>query len=116
LVNAAVRAEMNEDAEDLAAFSDRIKEPLVSYDKFKKILKSQSTENNAVVITRKLMAQAKLGDKVEIEINDGEIVVHNVKKPRQGWDEQFKLMAARGDDKLLDSDIISSEWDKKAWK
>lgn len=32
LVNAAVRAAMNEDAEDLAAFSDRVREPLVSYD------------------------------------------------------------------------------------
>ena len=39
LVNEAVREALAEDAEDLAAFDERAKEPLISYDKMLKRLK-----------------------------------------------------------------------------
>ena len=39
LVNEAVRESLSEDAEDLAAFEERISEPLISYDEMIKRLK-----------------------------------------------------------------------------
>ena len=39
LVNEAVRESLAEDAEDLAAFEDRVSEPLISYDEMVKRLK-----------------------------------------------------------------------------
>ena len=39
IVNEAVREALSEDAEDLAAFDDRQKEPLISYDEMVKKLK-----------------------------------------------------------------------------
>ena len=39
LVNGAVREALAEDAEDLAAFEDRAKDPLISYDEMLKRLK-----------------------------------------------------------------------------
>ncbi len=39
LVNNAVREALAEDAEDITAFEERVKEPLVSYDKMVKRLK-----------------------------------------------------------------------------
>ena len=39
LINNAVRESLAEDAEDLAAFEDRVKEPLISYDEMIKRLK-----------------------------------------------------------------------------
>ena len=39
LVNEAVREALSEDAEDLAAFEERVKEPLVSYEAMVKRLK-----------------------------------------------------------------------------
>ncbi len=39
LINDAVRESLAEDAEDLAAFEDRVKEPLISYDEMVKRLK-----------------------------------------------------------------------------
>jgi len=39
LVNAAVKEALAEDAEDLAAFEDRVNEPLLSYDEMVKRLK-----------------------------------------------------------------------------
>ena len=39
LVNSAIREALSEDAEDLAAFEDRVSEPLVSYDDMVKRLR-----------------------------------------------------------------------------
>ena len=39
LVNEAVREALSEDAEDLLAFDERAKEPLISYDEMVKMLK-----------------------------------------------------------------------------
>ncbi len=39
LVNDAVRESLAEDAEDIAAFDERIKEPVISYDEMVKTLK-----------------------------------------------------------------------------
>jgi len=39
LINAAIRESLSEDAEDIAAFEDRVKEPLVSNDDMVKKLK-----------------------------------------------------------------------------
>lgn len=39
LVNEAVRESLAEDAEDIAAFEDRVNEPLISYDEMVKRLK-----------------------------------------------------------------------------
>ena len=36
---------------------------------------------------------------------------------RQGWDEQFRLMAENGDDKLLDAPFAAtSSWDETEWQ
>jgi hypothetical protein len=40
LVNDAVREALSEDAEDIAAFDDRVNEPLISYDEMIKQLKA----------------------------------------------------------------------------
>jgi antitoxin MazE len=107
---------MAEDAEDLAAFRERVNEPLVSYDNLMKRVKIKSSAQQGVTITRQVLDKANLGDEVDIEVNNGEIKVRAAKKARQGWDEQFKLMAARGDDRLLDADVIDAEWDEKEWQ
>lgn len=39
LINDAVKESLTEDAEDIAAFEDRVKEPLISYDEMLKRLK-----------------------------------------------------------------------------
>lgn len=37
-------------------------------------------------------------------------------RTRAGWDEAFRSMARRGDDRLLDSDVQSSSWDDSEWE
>jgi len=40
-----------------------------------------------------------------------------IQLPRAGWDECFKLMAERGDDRLFDEETVNqSSWDAKEWE
>ena len=45
----------------------------------------------------------------------GKSNVHSVRRPRQGWDAQFRLMADRGDDELLDG-YVPTQWESDAWE
>jgi antitoxin MazE len=44
-------------------------------------------------------------------------VIRPLQHPRQGWEEQFRAMAAAGDDQLLDGDVATlSSWDDEEWE
>jgi antitoxin MazE len=73
--------------------------------------------SRGIRIPKVLLEQAKLGDEIEMEVQGDKLIVHSVKRPRQGWDEQFAEMALRGDDKYSSSEVISSSnWDKDEWE
>jgi hypothetical protein len=40
-------------------------------------------------------------------VQDNQLVIRPVQRPRDGWDEQFKLMAERGDNRLLGAEASS---------
>jgi len=43
--------------------------------------------------------------------------VRLIRRPRAGWDEQFRAMTARGDDRLLDAEAINlTQWYAEAWE
>jgi hypothetical protein len=38
-------------------------------------------------------------------------------KPRQGWENAFRAMCARGDDELLDKNLLAQTyWDEEEWQ
>ncbi len=41
--------------------------------------------------------------------------VEKQRRPRAGWEEQFKIMHERGDDKLIEG-IPASSWDEQEWE
>jgi hypothetical protein len=52
-----------------------------------------------------------------LEILPDQLVSRSAHTPRHGWDEQFKTMAAAGDDQLLDGeDVPLAEWDDVEWQ
>ena len=67
-------------------------------------------------LPKHLLEQTALGEVVELEARRGEIIIRAVQRPRAGWDEQFRAMAAQGDDRLLDSDLLSTRWDETDWQ
>jgi hypothetical protein len=54
---------------------------------------------------------------VELEIQDGQLVIRSAQSPRHGWDKQFAEMAQSGDDRLLDAEAVElTGWDKDEWE
>jgi antitoxin MazE len=74
--------------------------------------------SQGIRIPKVLLEQAGLGEEVELDVRNGQLLIRAVgKKPRQGWDEAFRAMAAAGDDKLLDEDLTGqSRWDQEEWQ
>ncbi|PKM42469.1 MAG: hypothetical protein CVV03_09935 [Firmicutes bacterium HGW-Firmicutes-8] len=63
-----------------------------------------------------ILRQCEIEDLINLEIIDGKIIISSAEKPRQGWDEQFRLMHKNGDDKLLiDDSLEAGEEDDRTW-
>jgi antitoxin MazE len=73
--------------------------------------------SQGIRIPKLLLEQANLGDKVELELEEGRIVIHSANPVRHRWEEAFKAMAERGDDALLDGDVpLPTTWDEEKWE
>jgi antitoxin MazE len=73
--------------------------------------------SQGIRIPKAVLEQTRLHGEVDLEVKDEKIIISPVKKPRQDWDRQFKLMAERGDDNLLDSDVVSlTSFDEEEWE
>jgi antitoxin MazE len=80
-----------------------------------KIIKIGNSQG--IRIPKLFLEQTNLGDEVELEAQDDQIIIRPVTYPRQGWGEAFRAMAERGDDQLLDDDLIGqSQWDQEEWE
>lgn len=58
-------------------------------------------ESRGVQIPDHLLEQSGLGDEVEMEARDGEIIIRDVPGSRRGGEQAFRSMTERGDDVLL---------------
>lgn len=73
--------------------------------------------SQGVRIPKLLLDQSGLGTEVEIEAQAGRIVIRAADRPRQGWEEAYRAMAAHQDDVLLDPEVTGSgEWDDEEWE
>jgi len=73
--------------------------------------------SQGVRIPKVLLEQLGFGNEIEIAVQDNQLVLRPVKRSRQGWAEQFRLMAERGDDQLVDGDGVAlSSWDDTEWE
>ncbi|MGH2542053.1 MAG: AbrB/MazE/SpoVT family DNA-binding domain-containing protein [Ardenticatenaceae bacterium] len=73
--------------------------------------------SQGIRIPKLYLEQSRLGDEVELEIQDNQIVIRSAHHVRHGWDEQFKAMADQGDDRLIDADApVLTDWDEIEWE
>jgi antitoxin MazE len=80
-----------------------------------KIIKIGNSQG--IRIPKLFLEQTQLGEEVEIEVQDDQIIIRPVTYPRQGWDETFQAMAESGDDRLLDDDLTGlTQWDQEEWQ
>lgn len=71
--------------------------------------------SQGIRIPKVLMQQLGFTDEVELEAQDGQLVIRPVHTARQGWEAQFQQRAAAGDDQLLDNDFPLTEWETNEW-
>lgn len=71
--------------------------------------------SQGIRIPKPIIDQCGLKKTVNIEVRDYSLVISSVQQRRRGWDKAFALMHNRGDDHLLDADIIASEFDDNEW-
>ncbi|MEN3334938.1 MAG: antitoxin MazE [Blastocatellia bacterium] len=73
--------------------------------------------SQGIRIPKLYLQQTGLGEEVNLEVQDNEIIIRPAQHPRQGWAEAFQTMAKYEDDQLLDKEAVNqSEWDEAEWQ
>jgi antitoxin MazE len=71
--------------------------------------------SRGIRIPKPVIEQIGLGDEVEMVVREHALIVTPVGRPRAGWGETFRAMAARDDDRLID-EPRATRWDDEAWE
>jgi len=73
-------------------------------------------KSRGICLPRSLLDQVELDEEVELEVQDGQVIVRPVPRPRRDWEKHFGGMTARGDDRLLGFKSFSlTSWDEEKW-
>ena len=67
-------------------------------------------------IPKPILEQTGIGDEVDIEVEQGKIIIRPVKNVRDGWDAAFRVMAEQGDDEPLIGEAVAEAWDAAEWE
>lgn len=69
----------------------------------------QIGNSKGIRLSKTILEQYRIEDKVELVLEDGFLVIKPIRKPREGWEEAFRQMHENGDDELLIPDIFEAE-------
>ncbi|HXU35974.1 MAG TPA: AbrB/MazE/SpoVT family DNA-binding domain-containing protein [Blastocatellia bacterium] len=74
--------------------------------------------SQGVRIPKPFLQQSGISDEVDLEVNGSEIIIRSLRRPREGWEDSFRRMAAKGDDRLLDEESFPtpSRFDQEEWQ
>lgn len=74
--------------------------------------------SQGIRIPKSIIHESGLKNEVELEVNDGQIIIKPISTSRESWDTAFKKMAQKQDDILLDNGSILSlpRWDQEEWE
>jgi antitoxin MazE len=73
--------------------------------------------SRGIRIPKIVVEQVGLKETVELEVRSGELLVRSARRPREGWEKQFRAMALRGDDtSVWDKAPSLTSWDEREWK
>lgn len=66
-------------------------------------------------LSKSILDRYQIKDKVEVILEEGQIILKPIDEPRKGWDQAFKKMHENGEDQLLIDDVFEEEnldqWD-----
>ena len=71
--------------------------------------------SRGVRIPKLWVEQLALGEGVEMRVQADRLVICSSRRPRAGWEEQFRAMHGCGDDRLIE-ELPPSTWDEEEWE
>lgn len=72
--------------------------------------------SRGIRIPKPILEAAGLSGEVELELEEGTLIVRSVERPRQGWEVEFATMAELEDDRLPDAEAVPTTWDEDDWE
>ena len=73
--------------------------------------------SRGIRIPKPILEQSGITEDVDIVVENHQIIIRPLLKPRTGWDNAFRKMAENYDDMLIDGDEpISHSWDETEWQ
>ena len=60
-------------------------------------------------LSKTILEKYNIKDKVELILEEGQIILRPIESPRENWEEKFKKMTDNGDDQLLMNDVFEDE-------
>jgi antitoxin MazE len=72
--------------------------------------------SQGIRIPRVVVEQTGLRGELELEVRRRQLVVRPASRPREGWEDQIRRMADRGDDRPLWPEAALTSFDEKEWE
>jgi antitoxin MazE len=74
--------------------------------------------SRGVRLPKSFIEESGLKNEVELEVENGKIIIKPISKNRESWDSAFRKITQNGDDVLLDSDALPNQtkWDEEEWE
>lgn len=73
--------------------------------------------SHGIRIPKLMLDQLGGGAEVELALRQHQMIIRPVQHPRHDWDEQFRTMSERRDDRLLDETALRlTQWDADDWE
>lgn len=60
-------------------------------------------------LSKTILEKYNIKDKVEMILEEGQIILKPIAIPRENWEKEFKKMNENGDDELLMNDVFEDE-------
>ena len=72
--------------------------------------------SRGIRIPKLLIEQCRLGDTVELRVENDCLVVSSKRRPRQGWVEAFRAAGPAANDELFLESSRPNDFDRKDWR
>lgn len=60
-------------------------------------------------LSKTILEKYNIKEKVELILEEGQIIIRPIAKPRKDWDIEFKKMRLNDDDRLLINEVFEDE-------
>ncbi len=72
--------------------------------------------SRGVRIPKPFIAECRLGESVDLRVENGRLIVSSERRPREGWAEAFNAAGPADNDELLLEAAAPNDFDQKEWR